>query len=219
MPVSTATVPAKSKKSNGVASNQIRIRPIKRRVVKTRIVGVRPLIQHAWSKKAKAMMRDKHQGKKTKVRDARDPQEEGREAAYRTGDGRYGIPLNAIKGSLITAAHKDLGIEKTLVKKSLFIRCSDPNGVLPMECSEPVIQEDAVRVGQGSTDLRYRPYFHRWSVDIEWEIDAELLTTNDLCVLIDRAGFGVGIGEWRPETGGEYGRFELDTSSPIEEKE
>jgi hypothetical protein len=28
--------------------------------------------------------------------------------------------------------------------------------------------------------------------------------------LIDRAGFGCGINEWRPQTGGEYGRFRID---------
>ena len=84
-----------------------------------------------------------------------------------------------------------------------------------MECSAPVITEDTVRVGQGSADLRYRPYFHEWAVNMEFEIDAELLRLEDLCNLIDRAGFGVGIGEWRPEKGGEYGRFEVDRTTAV----
>jgi hypothetical protein len=28
--------------------------------------------------------------------------------------------------------------------------------------------------------------------------------------MIERAGFGVGIGEWRPEKDGDYGRFRVD---------
>jgi len=36
------------------------------------------------------------------------------------------------------------------------------------------------------------------------------------CTLIDRAGLSVGIGEWRPEKGGEYGRFKIDDTVPVE---
>jgi hypothetical protein len=121
----------------------------------------------------------------------------------------------AIKGAIINAAHKDIGIEKTLVRKSLFLVCADSRMVLEMDCDEPVIKEDPVRVGQGSADLRYRPYFYRWAVDLTFEIDAGLLQVEDLLNLIDRAGFGVGVGEWRPEKGGEFGRFQVDRTCPI----
>lgn len=197
------------------AKKLISIRPIQRMMVTMRILGLTPLIQHAWAEKAKQMMRDKHAGKKTKSREARDPEKEGYDAAYRTAKGDYGIVLTALKSSIIGAAHKDLGIEKTLVRKALFIHCDDPGHVLKMECSEPVIQEDNVRVGQGQADLRYRPYFYEWSVKVTFEIDAELLKVDDLVALVDRAGFGVGIGEWRPEKSGEFGRFKVDTTFPI----
>lgn len=193
----------------------VKLAPIKKKRIKVRIVGISPLIQHQWGEKAKRMMREKHAGKKTKVRDVRDPEAEGREAMYVTDEGLPGIPAMAIKASIINAAHKDIGIEKTLVRKALFLICKDSKMVLEMECDEPVIKEDTVRVGMGSADLRYRPYFHKWSVDTEWEIDNELLQVADLLNLIDRAGFGVGIGEWRPEKGGEFGRFEVDRSVPV----
>ncbi len=192
------------------------VKAIQKKIVTMRIVGTAPLIQHQWSEKAKKMMRDKHAGKKTKTRDVRDPRQEYKEATYFNKAGDYCIPAMALKGSIIAAAHKDLGIEKTLVKKSLFLVCDDEK-LIPMDCDEPDMVEDMVRVGQGSADLRYRPYFHRWSVDLKFEIDAELLTVDTLCVLVNRAGFGVGIGEWRPEKGGEYGRFEIDRTQPTEE--
>jgi hypothetical protein len=196
----------------------IKLAPIQKLRVSMRIVGKSPLIQHQWGQKAIGMMRDKHAGKKTKTRDVRDPEAEGREAMYLTDDGKPGVPAMAIKSAVIGAAHKDSGVEKTLVRKALFIECNDSGKVLPMDCDEPEIREDTVRVGQGSADLRYRPYFHRWAVDITWEVDGELLRVEDLLNLIDRAGFGVGIGEWRPEKGGEYGRFEVDRSHGIEVK-
>lgn len=207
-----------TKKASAIVepSMGLKLPPINKKRVGLRIVGISCLIQHQWSVKALGMIRDKHAGKKTKTRDIRDPEAEGTGAMYRTDKGQPGVPAMAIKSAIISAAHKDIGIEKTLVKKSLFIICNDSKNILPMECDEPVITEDPVRVGQGSTDLRYRPYFHRWAVDILFEIDAELLQVEDLLNLIDRAGFGVGIGEWRPEKGGEFGRFQVDRSVLVE---
>jgi hypothetical protein len=196
-------------------NGQAKLKPIRKEQITLRITGISPLIQHRWGNKAKEMMRQKHAGKKTRTRDIRDPEAEGREAMYLTDDGKPGVPGMAIKRAIIAAAHKDIGIEKTLVKKSIFLVCNDSKKVIPMDCDDPVIVEDPVIVGVGSADLRYRPYFHRWSVDLTFVTDSELLQLNDLLNLIDRAGFGVGIGEWRPETGGEYGRFEVDRSVPV----
>lgn len=126
-----------------------------------------------------------------------------------------GINGMAFKTALITAAHKDIGIEKTLVRKAVFLRTLDPGKVLPMEACDPVVREDMVRVGAGSADLRYRPQFDTWAVDIELEVDADLLKIEDILNLVNRAGFGVGIGEWRPEKNGEFGRFEIDPTVPI----
>lgn len=201
------------------SSQSLKLKPISRMSVKLRIVGTSPIIQHKWSEKALREIREKHAGKKTKSREIRNPEAEGQAAMYVTDKGKPGIPAMALKTSIINAAHKDIGIEKTLVRKALFLRVSDGNMVVPFaECSEPYIREDYVRVGQGSTDLRYRPQFDRWAVDIEFELDAELLQLDDLLNLVDRAGFGVGICEWRPEKGGEFGRFQVDRSKRINTK-
>lgn len=194
----------------------IELKPIARKRMTFQIRGTSPLIMHKWSEKAKQEMRDKQQkGKKTKARDLRVPEEEAKAATYVTRDGHIGIPGMAFKSALIGAAHKDIGIEKTLVRKALFLVCEDPDKILPIDCDEPEVREDFVRVGQGSTDLRYRPCFERWSCKIELEVDSGLLQEQDILSLVDRAGFGVGICEWRPEKNGEYGRFEIDKSVPI----
>lgn len=190
--------------------------PINKGRVLIKIVGDMPLVQHKWSEKAKRMMREKHAGKKTKNRDVRDPDQEAKDATYFTQDGKYGMNAMAIKAAIINAAHKDIGIEKTLVRKSVFLEVDDMDGVLPLvDFSEPKIQEDVVRVGQGSTDLRYRPYFYEWAIEIVFQVDLELIQLEDLITLVDRAGFGVGIGEMRPEKGGEYGRFHVDEESVV----
>lgn len=155
--------------------------------------------------------------RKKQPKDKRNPQELAHDACYRTDEGDYGIPLTAFKKSLISAAHKDFGLEKTLLRKSFFIPSTDSNRIVPMFCDDYTIREDIVRVGQGKTDIRYRPEFKEWSAKITAEIDPGLLQFKDIANLINRAGFSIGIGEWRPEKDGEYGRFELDPSSPIEE--
>jgi hypothetical protein len=98
----------------------------------------------------------------------------------------------------------------------LFFPCKDPGKIIPIQCEDPFIREDYVRVGVNGTDLRYRPQFDEWSCEIEAQFDADMLTDKDIISLVNRAGFGTGIGEMRPEKGGEYGRFELDEEQPVE---
>jgi hypothetical protein len=196
----------------------INLKPIQSNNLTLTIRGMTPLIQHAWSEKALRQIREKHAGKKTRDREVRDPAAEGEAATYYTEDGQYGIPAMAFKSALITAAHKDIGLEKTLLRKALFVHCRDANGVLVMDCEDPVIREDCVRVGAGSADLRYRPEFREWSVQVTMTFDAELLRPDDIVNLVNRAGFGCGIGEWRPEKGGEYGRFEVDSAVAVQQE-
>ena len=191
------------------------LKPINKGIVEITIVGSSPYISHAWSEKALKMLRDSVglTGKKTKDRDLRNPEEEATASAYCTEDGEFGVPAMAIKSAIVEAAHKDLGIPKTLVRKGLFLRCTDGNMVVPLEYQKAVVREDPVRVGRGGTDLRYRMEFRGWSATIQFEVDRELLTDEDFVNLVNRAGFGVGIGEWRPEKGGEFGRFEIQAEA------
>lgn len=179
-------------------------------------VGVRQMefaagyIPHQWGEKAKRDMREKGVGKRTKKREARDPEAEAEAAAYKTADGQYGIPAMAIKAALIDAAHKDLGIEKTLVRKSVFLCMDDP--VLPFS-NDPcrTLREDMVRVGAGSADIRYRYEFTDWRLVTRWRVDTTAITIEDFLNLVNRAGFSVGVGEMRPgKTKFEHGRFEID---------
>jgi hypothetical protein len=196
----------------------ITLKPIKQEQITLTIIGISPLIQHKWGSESKKTLRDKHGGRKTKPRRIRKPKNEFKEATYFTDEGDYGLPAMAVKSAMIAAAHKDIGIEKTLLRKALFLNCADSNNILKMNCSEPVMREDTVRVGSGSTDLRYRPEFSEWSIEVSFIFDAELLRPEDIINLLDRAGFGCGVGEWRPQKGGEYGRFMVDTTCEVNVK-
>lgn len=56
---------------------------------------------------------------------------------------------------------------------------------------------------------RYRPYFEEWSATLRFEYDLNLLTLEQIGELLERAGFGVGIGTWAPHRDGPCGQFEI----------
>ena len=196
----------------------LRLRPIVPVKFSFWIKGTSPLIQHAWSEKGLKQMRMTATERKKTKKESRDPESEIDNAMYKLENGDAAVPMLAIKASMVGAAHKDLGIEKTLVRKSLFIPSDEyePGLLAKLHYEHLEGREDIVRIGAGQTDLRYRPMFSGWSVNVVFEVDSELLNEQDVINLINRAGFSVGIGEWRPEKGGEYGRFEFDTTKPME---
>ena len=108
------------------AKKAIILQPITIDTVSLRIIGTSPIVQHKWSEKAKKMLRDKHAGVKTKTRDKRDPKAEFEACLYVGQEtNQFGVPCNALKNCIINAAHKDIGVEKTLIRKSVFIEGQD----------------------------------------------------------------------------------------------
>ena len=77
-----------------------------------------------------------------------------------------------------------------------------------------MIREDMVRV-QMSSDLRYRPIFDPWYMDMILEYNEYgAYSLDEIFSFIQAGGYGVGIGEWRPEKScGTYGRFHIDIDS------
>ena len=187
--------------------------------VSMRIIGTTPLVQHKWIEKMRKQIRDKKMGKKVTNREKCDPQQEFIGATYVGKEtGKYGVPCDAIKQCLVNAAHKDIGIEKTLVRKSIFIKSQDRDLIEPRDLvlfdqtDDPIMREDIVRVGAGSADLRYRPEFQNWSIIFTAQLNTDDIPLDSLINLVNRAGFGVGLQEMRPEKGGDFGRFTVDTS-------
>ena len=179
------------------------------------IKGTAPLIQHSWNEKSKEMLRMTAAERRKIPKTARNPEAEFLAATCWCEDGQYGIPAMAVKSAMIEVAHKDAGLPKTTVRKALRFKNA---GIIPMQCSEPKMREDIVRIGNNQTDIRYRPEFENWGAEISFDYDADLLTIHDVINLTNRAGFSVGIGEWRPEKNGEHGTFEVDTDKPTKDE-
>lgn len=196
-----------------MTSSTVVLRPLNLETIKLKIVGDSELIVHAWSEKAKKEMLAAQQKKKL-PKEIRNPEKEYLDSMYVINEkkNQHGFPALALNGCLIEAAHKNIGIEKTTVKKAIrILGDSYVNGMhLITIKGKPEMREDMVRIGMGSADLRYRAMYFPWEMDIKVKYDADLLSADTVVNLINRAGFGVGIGEWRPQRKGQSGTFHVE---------
>ena len=62
-------------------------------------------------------------------------------------------------------------------------------------------------VVQRARILRTRAKFDEWSMVVTIDADPELVDRQHLQTWLDIAGARCGLGDWRPEKSGEYGRF------------
>lgn len=170
------------------------------------LVGDSPLICHAWSDKAKKMMLDKQMKKAKGAKEAKDPHQDFMDSLYPHPDGGYGFPVVGFKAAAVSACRYVDGLPMTLARGAFHI-----NGeLIPIDAGEPTMREDMVRVGMGTADIRYRGQFDPWSVELPLVYNPNALSLEQIVNLFNIAGFGVGVGEWRPEKDGQYGRFHVE---------
>jgi hypothetical protein len=51
------------------------------------------------------------------------------------------------------------------------------------------------------------------------EYDEDNISASSIASLLSRAGMSVGVGEWRPEKSGDFGRFKLSDVAVVFDKE
>ena len=185
----------------------VSIKPLKIEVLQARIVGDTPLIMHQWSEKAKRQLLDKMMKVASTGREVKDPEAEYRASLYYLELGGYGFPATGIKAAMVRAA-KGMGMVMKDMQCAIFVEPDDTT--LVRLHGEPVMREDIVRVANGAPDLRYRGEFKSWFMDLTIKYNAAVVSADQVINMLNGAGFGVGIGEWRMEKGGQYGSFHVE---------
>ena len=196
--MATATAKKKTTEQVGISIPQI---AIQRLMVK--VIGDSPLITHAWAEKAIRQIKDKQAKKATKGKEARDPEADYQAAFYRTDDGVPAMPSVAFKSAAVSAC-RDLDMKMTEARGRFHVE-----GEFIEIIGEPRMREDMVRVGMGTADIRYRPEFVKWSAILPITYNSTQISPEQIINLLNVAGFGVGVGEGRPEKNGQYGRFHV----------
>ena len=173
--------------------------------LKIHVQGTAPLISHRWSDKAKAMMLAKQTKKATQAKDAKNPEQDFEDSLYRTENGGYGFPAVAFKSAAVRAGtYADQHM--TFLRGAFHV-----SGELVEIDGQPEPREDMVRLNGKTADIRYRGEFAKWSAAVPVELNEAVLSVEQLVNLFTIAGFAVGIGEWRPERNGQYGRFAVES--------
>ena len=126
---------------------------------------------------------------------------------------RFGFPANSFKKSAIAAAYRMGWIpNQTAMKAAFFLNAEDNGELVEIKGSTPVIREDMVKVGMGTADIRYRPEFPNWYCDMILEYNASGdFSLEDILTCLRAGGYGIGIGEWRPDRNGSFGRYHIET--------
>jgi len=123
----------------------------------------------------------------------------------------HGVACAGIRLGMVRAA-KSCGAVMT--DTNCNIRVESPYGnELPIKFETLVSGEVPVKVGKNQTDLRYRPHYSNWSLDIAITHQSEIIGPEELTQLLRNAGEFVGLSEWRNEKGGQYGAYEVDLNS------
>lgn len=186
-----------------------------------KIIGTSPFVQARFSAKSKqAMMSKMEQGstaKGKKIRDARDFDQDCQDAMHIGTDGKAGVPAGAFRNAMISACRL-VGFTMTMAKLSIFIDADTfdlVDGVPLVHLHGDWERLDMhTRNSTGVVDIRVRPMWRKWHINLRVKYDADQFTLTDVSNLLMRAGVQVGIGEGRPNskssTGLGFGTFEIE---------
>lgn len=199
---------ATTKKTNAAANTvNVAIKPPDIRRLDFHIRGTAPYVQARFSGKAMQAMMSKMasgtQARGKKVRDARDFEEDFRQAMHISTDGWSGIPAGAFRQAMISACRL-VGFKMTLAKLSVFVEADGFDAVdgvpLVKLSGDPERIDMAVRNQTGVTDIRVRPMWREWSANVTVAYDNDQFSAQDVTNLMLRVGQQVGIGEGRPDS-------------------
>lgn len=134
-------------------------------------------------------------------------------------DAKFGFKVTGIKQSIISGAYRaGLDVKQTELKGTFYLKGAtehSTNDIAEIISPElPIMREDMVRVGgmSKSADIRYRAEFTDWEIPLELEYHKNgKYTLEQIMNFFNYGGFVVGIGEWRPEKGGQFGMYRLVT--------
>lgn len=173
------------------------------------IVGRTPLLVKRFDEKTQKDIEDKQAGVASRKKEPRKPEEECERARIKNDDDEDCVKAIWFKKGMAAMAGY-FGIPRGNIEQGVYV----VGDLIPIKYAgkKPIMNTARVRVGQGTmakTSLAYRPEFHGWSCKLRIGFDASVMTPHQVISLLAHAGGKNGIGEWRPQKGGDFGRFDV----------
>lgn len=140
------------------------------------------------------------------------PREQAEKKLYTDNDGELCIPQPNLFRCLIDAGkYFKVGKSKvTTIKSSIIPSCVDLQGIsIPIVHKEPWdVDTRPVRIpATGGRILAHRPSFNDWSLSFVIDLDTAVLSEKFLREIMDKAGKAIGLGDFRPDCKGPFGKF------------
>jgi hypothetical protein len=203
----------------------ISIPQIKIKEAEVTIVGDSSLLIHKFSDKAKREILEKQMKKAKVAKDAKnpvadffgalhwltpEPEEKTLESFTQAiiNGAKFGFPSVGVKQSAISAAYR-AGLSKNKVSlqgvfhiEGEFVEITGNLGM----------REDYCKIPMGGADIVYRGEFTNWESTFKIKYDESVFSLDQIIQYINYGGFAVGIGDWRPEKGGNFGMFHVKTN-------
>jgi hypothetical protein len=197
------------------------IKAPKFQVVVFDIRGTAPLVQHKFSQKAiNQIIATQQAGSQAKGKKTREPKDfeavyEG--AKHIAREGWCGVPAGSFRNAMISAC-RTVGYKMTHAKLAAFVLADgfdkDDGTPLIRINGEPHKHTGYARNDNGAVDIRVRPMWDEWTMQVKVRFDADMFSVEDVTNLMMRVGMQVGIGEGRPDSknsaGMGWGTFSIE---------
>ena len=189
--------------------------------------GISPIIMHngaagldsrSAANQEKSAITKKRGANRTEADDMRLRELETITALWLNAEGAPTIPEGAIRAVIETGARKVK--QGPQVREGLIVERVtefDYDKSLGINAEElcKTVQFTVGVVVQRSRILRTRAKFDEWGATFIVEVDDELVDQEQLVTWLDIAGRRIGLGDWRPEKSGHYGRFETESITAL----
>lgn len=171
-----------------------------------RLTGETPLLMHRWSQKAIIEMVGKMVGQ-PQPRGSKNITDDYNQSYYRNLDSVVAMPCRIVKACIIEGAIATSGVvSKAELKRGLRV----VGYTSPISVKMPMRMDCQIASNNGTSDMRTRavipPGYH---FDIVLQFGINELTPDKVISALDAAGSYIGLCDWRPQTGGEYGTFSV----------
>lgn len=152
--------------------------------------------------------------KKTKKRDYGTPREQAEQSAYFDEKSKkLWIPSAWVIGSIMTVAsdYKIPGSRKSVksVAGGVVVPCEEKIFFKGLKKLKDIEVDSRPVVVQRARIMRHRARMEKWEFTVDLEIDESILPVESVHDILADAGRRAGLGDFRPQKGGPFGRFQI----------
>lgn len=169
------------------------------------INGITPLLMNRPSALIGDISKEKTQKDET-------PEDKAKEKLYINDNGKLYQPATHIRGALVESGknQKVVGKGKSTYSKIVGYAVEiEPYEILHKKQKWAVHSVLAVNPTTRGRNLLHRPILKEWELDFNVNFDEEQIPATILKEIFDRAGKISGLGDWRPNKKGTFGKFQV----------